>query len=118
MPKDDAAKKIHSHVFNDNLKADNCLIDSINNGLEGYLKREQRYSSKDENLRSTWQIFSRLRRTSKVARTFNGRPSCNGTILLEGPQDKKLVLKFLKGKKDVKEALEGFGIKDILKEEG
>lgn len=34
------------------------------------------------------------------------------------PEDKKLILKLLKGKKDIKEALEGFEIKKLLKEEG
>lgn len=36
--------------------------------------------------------------------------------LKEFPQDKKLVLKLLKGKKDIKEALEGFGIKRLVEE--
>ena len=39
-------------------------------------------------------------------------------ILQEHPEDKRLVLKLLKGKKDIKEALEGFEIKKLLKEEG
>ncbi|VAX34552.1 hypothetical protein MNBD_NITROSPIRAE03-1232 [hydrothermal vent metagenome] len=32
-------------------------------------------------------------------------------ILHEHPEDKKLILKLLRGKKDTQEALEGFGIK-------
>jgi len=39
-------------------------------------------------------------------------------MLQEHPEDKKLVLKLLKGKKDIQEALEGFGIKNLLREEG
>ena len=39
-------------------------------------------------------------------------------ILKEYPQDKKLVLKLLKGKKDIKEALEGFEISKIKEQEG
>lgn len=39
-------------------------------------------------------------------------------LLKEHPQDKKLVLKLLKGKKDIKEALEGFEVKNLLNEEG
>jgi len=37
-------------------------------------------------------------------------------LLKEHPQDKKLVLKLLKGKKDIKEALEGFGVKKFIEE--
>ncbi len=37
-------------------------------------------------------------------------------LLKENPKDKKLVLKLLKGKKDIKEALEGFEIKKLLEE--
>lgn len=37
-------------------------------------------------------------------------------LLKEQPQDKKLVLKLLKGKKDIKEALDGFQIKNLLEE--
>jgi len=37
-------------------------------------------------------------------------------LLKEFPQDKKLVLKLLKGKKLTKEALEGFGIKGLVEE--
>lgn len=37
-------------------------------------------------------------------------------ILKEHPGDKKLVLKLLKGKKDIKEALEGFGVKGLVEE--
>ena len=40
------------------------------------------------------------------------------SLLHEAPQDKKLVLKLLKGKKDIKEALEGLDISKIMKEEG
>lgn len=40
------------------------------------------------------------------------------TMLKEHPQDKKLVLKLLKGKKDIKEALEGFEISKIMEQEG
>jgi transcriptional regulator with XRE-family HTH domain len=39
-------------------------------------------------------------------------------LLHEAPQDKKLVLKLLKGKKDIKEALAGFDISKVRKEEG
>lgn len=39
-------------------------------------------------------------------------------MLREHPQDKKLVLKLLKGKKDIKEALEGFEISKIKEQEG
>ncbi len=39
-------------------------------------------------------------------------------ILQEHPKDRKLILKLLRGKKNMQEALEGFGIKNILKEEG
>lgn len=39
-------------------------------------------------------------------------------MLKEFPQDKKLVLKLLKGKKDIKEALEGFEISKIRGQEG
>jgi len=39
-------------------------------------------------------------------------------ILKEYPQDMKLVLKLLKGKKDIKEALEGFEISKIKEQEG
>lgn len=39
-------------------------------------------------------------------------------LLKEHPQDKKLVLKLLKGKKDIKEALEGFEVKNLLNEDG
>ena len=39
-------------------------------------------------------------------------------LLEEHPQDMKLVLKLLKGKKDIKEALEGFEIKKIKEQEG
>lgn len=38
--------------------------------------------------------------------------------LQEHPEDKKLILKLLKGKKDIKEALEGFKIKGLLEGEG
>lgn len=37
-------------------------------------------------------------------------------ILKEAPQDKKLVLKLLRGKKDIKEALEGFGVKGLVED--
>lgn len=40
------------------------------------------------------------------------------SLLEEFPQDKRLILKLLKGKKEIREALEGIEIKDILKEEG
>lgn len=39
-------------------------------------------------------------------------------LLKESPQDKGLVLKLLKGKKDIKEALEGFEISKIKEQEG
>ena len=39
-------------------------------------------------------------------------------MLRESPQDKKLVLKLLKGKKDIKEALEGFEIAKIKEQDG
>ncbi len=39
-------------------------------------------------------------------------------MLQEHLEDKKLVLKLLKGKKDIQEALEGFGVKNLLKEKG
>ena len=39
-------------------------------------------------------------------------------LLKEHPQDKALVLKLLKGKKDIKEALEGFEISKIKEQEG
>ena len=39
-------------------------------------------------------------------------------LLKEFPQDKALVLKLLKGKKDIKEALEGFEISKIKEQEG
>jgi len=39
-------------------------------------------------------------------------------LLAESPQDKALVLKLLKGKKDIKEALEGFDISKIKEQEG
>lgn len=39
-------------------------------------------------------------------------------LLREYPQDKKLVLKLLKGKKDIKEALDGLQIRHILNEGG
>lgn len=37
---------------------------------------------------------------------------------LENPQDKKFCLKMIKGKKDIKEAVEGFVSKNLIKEEG
>jgi len=37
-------------------------------------------------------------------------------LLKEFPQDKKLVLKLLKGKKLTKEALEGLGVKGLVEE--
>ena len=39
-------------------------------------------------------------------------------MLKEHPQDTELVLKLLKGKKDIKEALEGFEISKIKEQEG
>lgn len=39
-------------------------------------------------------------------------------MLQEHPKDKKLVLKLLRGKKDIKEALEGFEIKKLIEGEG
>jgi hypothetical protein len=39
-------------------------------------------------------------------------------MLKEHPQDTELVLKLLKGKKDIKEALEGFDISKIKEQEG
>lgn len=40
------------------------------------------------------------------------------TVPISPLQDKTLVLKLLKGKKDIKEALEGFEIKKIRDQEG
>lgn len=37
---------------------------------------------------------------------------------LENPQDKKFCLKMIKGKKEIREAVEGFISKNLLKEEG
>ena len=39
-------------------------------------------------------------------------------MLSDHPEDKKLVLKLLRGKKDIKEALEGFEIKKLIEGEG
>ncbi len=112
--------------------------------LGGEAKKEQTDDEiKDEIRNSFWinkieyteedierSLKERREREKKEALTVSEEPAIYNNVsgdtelseivhlLKEHPQDKKLVLKLLKGKKDIKEALEGFEVKNLLKKEG
>lgn len=115
--------------------SDNSVAETLNLSRSAFSERKKRGSipyeelsifSEQEGLSLDWLLTGEgpMKRESKVSEELASYSVGDSELseilqmLKESPQDKKLVLKLLKGKKDIKEALEGFEITNMKKQEG